>query len=96
MPRVHYPYGAATLLTVQPLASGLSSFSVVQVYYIRNGGEPLLLACEDTKPCYQRLEELMAPILARQANSEASSRRGYNSSQRATSVCDRMSQGLGC
>ncbi|GAB4819753.1 hypothetical protein N2152v2_006799 [Parachlorella kessleri] len=39
-----------------------------QVYYIRNGDEPLLLACEDTKPCYQRLEELMAPILARKAN----------------------------
>ena len=37
-----------------------------QVYYAQPGGrEPLLLACEESKPSYQRLEELMAPIFAR-------------------------------
>lgn len=40
--------------------------SVAQVYYVKGAGEePLLLACEEAKPNYQRLEELMQPILAR-------------------------------
>lgn len=62
----------------------------LQVYYAPGGREPpLLLACDETKPSYQRLEELMLPIIARSAYHPPSHWTPPPPSYAATILCER-------